>query len=336
MARANIKEIAKMAGISPSAISIVINGKKGVSEETRKRVLEIIEKTNYKPNLNSRRLLFNRTDNIAVLFEKNMSPMEHAFNSELNTIILNECEAYGYNMLFASIKKENGKIIFPNVISSCDVDGVIMYADMDDAVYDELDRLKIPYILIDNSMPNEKHLCVRTDYCAATFLATDYLIQNGHSKIAYIGNGQLVHFNAQTFEGFKKAMTRAQLSVPFSWIKTEATDDETTAKCIKEIFADANKPTAVVCVADVYAIPAIKALREIGLNVPVDVSVAGIDDILLSKYVYPELTTVRIARKQMGKAAMELLVKRIKGELAESIVVDPNEIIIRNSVRSLN
>lgn len=336
MTRPGIAEIAKLAGVSPSAVSIVMNNRKGVSEQTRQRILKIIEETNYKPNPNSRRLLFNKSDNIAVLFEKNMSPLEHAFYSELNAVILHECESRNYNMLFTSVKRENSRVFLPDVISSRDVDGVIIYADMEDAVYNELEKYNIPYITIDNSVFSDKRLSVRADYENAALIATNHLIQNGHQQIGYVGNEKLVYFNSYAFRGFREAMNSSQLTVPFSMISTDSYDDESTTHCIIQMFSGPVRPSALMCVSDLYAIPAIRALREMGLNVPDDVSVIGIDDILLSKYVYPRLTTVRIDRKTMGTSAMELLDKHIKGEKAESLIIGNNEIIERESVRKIN
>ncbi len=335
MARPKIEEIAKMAGVSPSAVSIVINNRKGVSEKTRQRVLKIIEETNYKPNLNSRRLLFNRTDNIAVLFERSMSPLEHAFYSELNAVILQQCEANNYNMMFTSVRRDGAQLFLPDVISSRDVDGVIIYGDIADSVYNELGKLKIPFITIDNSMLNEKRLSVRPDYEEAVRSATNYLIDCGHEKIGYIGNENLVYFNSYAFRGFREAMSKAHLSVSFSMISTDAFDDASTNKCVKQIFSEPDKPTALMCISDLYAIPAIRALNEIGLDVPGDVSVIGVDDILLSKYIRPGLTTVRIDRVEMGKIAMSLLVKHIKGEKVESLIAGNNDIVIRESVRKI-
>ena len=107
MPRLTIKEIAKIAEVSPSAVSIVLNGKKGVSDKTRKKVQEIVKRLNYTPNPSSRRLLFNKTNNIAVLFEHSVSPLEHLFHSELNRILLHKCETAGYNLVFTSAKVED-------------------------------------------------------------------------------------------------------------------------------------------------------------------------------------------------------------------------------------
>lgn len=334
MPKLTITEIAKLAKVSPSAVSIVLNNKKGVSEETRATVTAIIEKYQYTPNPNSRRLVFNKTNNIAVLFKKNISPLEHFFYSEVNNAILHECEILGYNLLFASVRIENDNVILPNVIKSYDVDGIIFYGDMDSIIINSIKKFDIPFIIVDSHLSSSDTISVSADYKEATYTAVKHLISLGHTDIAYIGNNSIPQYSTQTFSGFKKAVEEKKIPIPLNWIQIDAQDEKSANACMGKILSsNPHIPTAVFCCADIYAIGAIKCIKELGFKIPDDISVVSIDDIILSQYIEPPLTTVKIDKVEMGRLAMNLLIKIIEKETVESIILKSNNLIIRNSTK---
>lgn len=335
MPKLTIKEIAKIAGVSPSAVSIVLNNKPGVSEATRKNVMEIVEKLQYTPNPNSRRLLFNKTNNIAVLFPRNTSPLEHFFYSELNRVILHECESLGYNLIFTSVTIEDNNVLLPNVVKSYDVDGIIFYGDVDPLVLNNIRRFDIPFILVDNHLSAPDILSVSADYMQAAYTATKYLISVGHRDIGFIGTSAQAYFSAQTFSGFKKAIAEHQIPLPINLIQIDANDENTAYECMNNILLFGNKPTAVFCSADIYAIGATRCIKDHGLRIPEDISIIGIDDIILAQYVEPPLTTIKIDKVEMGKIAVDLLVKKVEKKEVESTIVDSSEIVIRKSTKIL-
>ena len=333
MPRLTITEIAKLAKVSPAAVSIVLNNKKGVSDETRQKITEIVERLQYTPNPNSRRLILNKTNNIAVLFKKNISPLEHFFHSEVNNAILHECEALGYNLLFTSARVENDNVILSNVIKAYDVDGIIFYGDMDSLIINSIKKYEIPYIIVDSHAPNSDSISVSADYEEATHTSVTHLLDLGHTDIAYIGNNSLQNYSLQTFSGFKKCMEEKGISIPMNWVQIDANDELSAYNCMKNILVHPKKPTAVFCCADIYAIGAMKCIREMGFKVPEDISVASVDDIILSQYVEPPLTTVKIDKVEMGRIAMHLLIKKIEKEQVESLVLKSDSLVIRSSTR---
>lgn len=335
MPKLTITEIAKIANVSPSAVSIVLNNRKGVSEETRKKVSEIVENLQYTPNPNSRRLLFNKTNNIAVLFKRNISPLEHLFHSELNRIILHECESLGYNLLFTSTTIENDTVILPNVIKSYDADGIIFYGDIDAQIISSIKKFDIPYIIVDSHIVVPDILSVYADYSEAAYTATCYLINQGHSEIAFIGNNFLAQYNAQIFAGFKKAVENSKISIPMNWIQLDANDEASSFNCMENILLYDKHPTAVFCSADVYAIGAMKAIKTYNFKIPDDISIIGVDDIILSRYIEPSLTTVKIDKEEMGRIAIDLLIKRIDKISVKSQAVSSDNLIIRSSVKKI-
>ena len=333
MSKITIREVARLANVSPSAVSIVLNDKKGVSDTTRKKVMDIVNQLGYAPNPSSRRLLFNKTNNIAILFQKNTSPLEHYFYSEINTAVLRECEDKGYNLIFASFVVEKNEVSFPNLIKSYDVDGIIFYGDVDALVLSSLAKYDIPYIVIDNHTLLPEILSVSADYLHAAYVSVSHLIQLGHKKIAYIGNGLLTNFSTQTFSGYQKAIAETNISAPVQWIQFDASQEETAYRCMKNILSCPQRPTAVFCCADIYAIGAINCIKDFKLKVPDDFSVSSIDDIILARYTDPTITTVKIDKGEIGKKAINLLIDKINGLSVSSITIKSDQLIIRKSTK---
>lgn len=333
MGKSTIHDVARLAKVSPSAVSIVLNNRPGVSEETRKKVLEIIEQLGYAPNPNSRRLLFHKTNNIAILFPRSASPLEHSFYSEINTAVLRECEINGYNLIFSSFSTKNDKVQFPDLIKACDVDGVIFYGDVNPAVLNALAKYELPHILIDNHTLLPDVLCVSADYHHAAEVAVRYLMDLGHRDIAYIGNSAQTDFGAQTLSGYQKALTAGQITAPKEWLQCDASCEESAYRCMESILACAQRPTAIACGADIYAIGAIQCIKDHGFQVPQDFSVAGIDDILLSRYTDPTITTVKIDKGEIGRTAVRLLIQAIGGEPVHGIAIRSDQLIPRKSTK---
>lgn len=335
MAKMTIKDIAQLAGVSITAVSFVINDKKGVSQKTREKVQRIISQVGYTPNPSSRRLIFNKTNNIVVLFKRNISPLDHYFYSEINSVILHECEANGYNLIFASMQIDENSVDFPNVVKSYDVDGIIFYGDVDSQTLNNLAKFEIPFIIIDSHTSPSETLSITADYEAAAFTAMKHLIELGHKNIAYIGNSFLESFSAQTFSGYKRAIEENNFTTNMKWIQTDAQDELSAYQCMKSILECDSLPSAVFCSADIYAIGALNCIKDNGLKVPDNISIVSIDDIVLSRYTDPQLTTVKIDKVEMGHIAMDLLIKKIQNEPVKSVVIKTDTIIVRNSTQSI-
>ena len=333
MARLTIKQIAKIAGVSPSAVSIVLNDKKGVSDQTRIKIKDIVEKFNYIPNQNSRRLLFNKTDNIAILSKKTMSPLDRLFQAELINVILHECENRGFNLMFASYIKDVGKTSFPDAIKSHDVDGVIFISDIDPSIIDDLNAYEIPSVIADSHTENVQTGCFLADYYEAAYTAINYLIGLGHKAIAYLGASADKTYEAQTFTGYKIALEENGIEIPLNWIQMDSYDEASACECMNRILSFDRIPSSLFCASDICAIGAMRCIKEYGLRIPDDISVIGIDDIILSSFVEPSLTTIKIDKKKIGRLAVEMIIDRIKKEKSENIKISSNELIIRNSTK---
>ncbi len=337
MKRYTNKDIAKMAGVSPAAVSIAINGKKGISAEMRASILDIVKKTNYYPNPNSRRLLSNRTNSIAILLRNDIKPIDQLFHTELTESIFNACNNEQVNLIFSTLQRYDGGSMLPQIIRSRDVDGVLIYGDIDSSVLEEISNYEIPFVVLDSSLSSTPYPAVRVDYQLAAYTAAKYLLDCGHTDIAYIGNSTMSqkHFNYAVFSGFQKALTEANISLPLNRIQIEVYDETSLYASVRQAMEGTNKPTALFCATDVYACYSLNYLSAQGYSVPEQVSIIGIDDIIISRFTTPSLTTIRIDRGAIGREGYRLLQTCIEHGQAEGITIPSCELILRNSVRAL-
>ncbi len=335
MVKLTIKEIAEMAGVSRTTVSFVLNNKHGISEETRKKVIDVIKQTNYIPNVNSRRLILKKSFNINVAVKQNASPFNNLFYMEVTKGIVNKSEEFGYSIVFSNISDSIHSSSLYHAMTQKNTDGIIFLQDVNSSVLQEVERNGIPYVVVDTHRIHPNYICVRGDYELSSYTAVNYLIKKGHRDIAFIGMGAISEFYLSTFNGYKKALSNANISFIPDWVQSDATNEETGYKCMESIIRSSKLPTAVYCAGDILAIGAMKCAKYYNYNIPNDISFFGLDDILLSKYIEPSLSTIRIDEEEMGNKAVDLLVKLINKENCSSYTVVSDKIIERDSVREI-
>lgn len=324
-----------MAGVSPTVVSFVINGKEGVSPKTRKKVEEIVSSTNFIPNLSSRRLVLNKSFNISVVIKSTSNPFNDFFYFEIIQGLMEKNKEYGYNIVFSDLSDSSSNSSFlPDILERGDADGVIFLQQVDDLVLNSINKRNIPAVLID-SHSTQTFPSIKADYTIAAYTATKHLIDMGHNDIAFISSNFLPSFYSQVFAGFSKALGEKGGFLSPDWMCIDAIDGESAYDAMTKILSSPRRPTAVFCATDMFAISAMKCVKDHGLKIPEDVSFIGIDDIIISKYVEPALTTIKIDKKAMGTIAMELIVNKIEGKPAENIIVPSDCLIRRGSVKKI-
>ena len=178
--RLTIRDIARMAGVSPSAVSLALNERRGIAETTRARILAIVERTGFVPNQRARRLLERRSGNIGVVHAAGSSPFRQLFIAEILGAALAECEQRGYNLVFAGVREEGGA---PEVVRRRDVDGVLVIGEIPAEVIEAM--AGVPMVLVDEHMRTAGVTAVEADYAQGARAATAYLIRLGHRRIGY-------------------------------------------------------------------------------------------------------------------------------------------------------
>ena len=323
------RDIAAAAGVSPTAVSFAMNGKEGISDSTRRLILETAKKLGY-AEVPGRRAM-----DIALLFRTGLNEFDQLFYSEMNTALIAACRSLPYNLIMASVYHEGDEIRFSDVLRSGRTDGLLVFGDPDPEMLSAINALGIPFVILDSSRRTATCSAVYVDYKEAAYLAACYLIDHGHRDIAYIGNNSVSvrDFTLLTFRGFQKATESRNISLSTNRIQLDINDEETLRLAIDRALSGPSRPTALLMCADYYAVHAIRYLHSKGIRVPDDISVISIDDIIISRFLTPALTTVRIDQDKIVRQGIELLIKQISGASQESVVIDQFEIMERESVK---
>ena len=335
MSKITIKEIAEMSKVSPTAVSFVLNNRKGVSEKTRKRVLRVIDSVNFIPNKSSRRLSFKKSFNICLVMNPKSSPFTDFFYFDVTRGIMEESTHYEYNLVLSHLKYADNIAQVPDCVNNQDADGIIFLQDTSLDVLSKAESLGVPFVLVDAQMGLDKYTTINPDSERSAYVAVEYLIKMGHRNIGFIGSSYLPRYYIQTFAGFKKALLDYKLPANPKWFFSKAYDEQSACKGMEKIMKAQSLPTAVFCAGDLYAVSAIRCVQQKGFAVPKDISFIGMDDIILSSHITPQLTTIGYNTSDMGKMAVNLLIRKINGETVESYIVPSEHIIERDSVAKL-
>ena len=332
MKKLTVKDIAKKAGVSVTAVSFVLNNKPGVSEETRKRIQDIIKETSFKPSLSSKKLVLNKSFNICLMMNSFSSPFEDLFYFEITRGIINKSLKCDYNVIISKPRKGDNEL--PDLIYSGDADGIIFMQDISPDLIEKATLSGVPFLVVDSHSTIDNVTSINPDYNKAAYDATSYLICHGHTDIAMIASDIVPDLYTQTLAGFTEAITEQGITPDpaFSGIAVKDADSAYTEA--RKLLSGVKTPTAIFCNSDSFAIEVIRCAKDMSLSVPEDISVIGIDDILLSRYIEPHLTTIGIDKVGMGTLAMDMMIQKIKGEPVENIFL-PMELIERDSVKSI-
>ncbi|SDM49791.1 LacI family DNA-binding transcriptional regulator [Sediminibacillus halophilus] len=323
-----IHQVAKQAGVSVATVSRVLNGQNSVTAKTRIKVEDAIKKLNYEPSLLGRNLRNSESRLLLVLIPNISNP----FYSEIINGIENTAIELGYNILLCetdtNAEREN---IYFDLVRKKMADGII---SMDPAVNtDSLIRLAENHAIIqcseyavDSGIPY-----VTIDNAQAAYRAVKHLIKIGHQRIALINSDKKFLYARQRQLGYQKALEENDMGLEDSLIvHTKGLDFSYGQQAMKKILMQKERPTAIFAVSDLLAIGALKEIHNQGLRVPEDIAIIGFDKIAFSNMTHPTLTTISQPMYEMGKAAADMLVKKIQGEEVESLILE-HELVIRES-----
>ncbi|MCD2346200.1 LacI family DNA-binding transcriptional regulator [Clostridium guangxiense] len=334
-----IYEIAKIAGVSPTTVSKVINNYPDVSDKTRAKIKKILDEENFLPSPQAQFLSTKKTWTLGIVYFENLGVgLTHPFFSGVIEAFKRQADKYGYSLLFGSKNDRLKNDTFLEYFKYKSVDGIaIICTDPNDKETLELIESDFPIVVID--MFNEDTSTVASDNMEGCYLAVKYLYDLGHRRIAHIIGASKSDNWASNIrrKGYEKAMERLGLEVIDGYIADGINFDVSGGyRAMKELLKLKEIPTAVFAAADKIALGAIDALKDEGLSVPGDISIVGFDDIELARYVTPRLTTIRQNREEIGKTAVDLLVKQINGKTKLKInKIIPVELIERNSCKRI-
>lgn len=334
---ATIKDVAKMAGVSTTTVSHVINKTRFVAKETEEAVMQAIKSLKYSPSAVARSLKVNTTKSIGMIVTTSESP----YFAEIIHAVEDHCYRQGYSLFLCNTQNDPEKIKnHVEMLAKKRVDGLlVMCSEYTQHSLDVLSGFSsVPMVVMDWG-PNVDTDIIEDNSFTGGYIATKHLIDCGHKAIGLIA-GELDKTTARTrYEGFVKAMNEANLSIHENWIMEGFFEPEDGYECMNKILSQDNLPTAVFCCNDVMALGAISAITEKGLRVPDDISIIGYDNIHSSRFYAPPLTTIHQSKSRLGAQAVNLLFERIANKDNENhekhrIAIHP-ELVLRKSVRTL-
>jgi DNA-binding LacI/PurR family transcriptional regulator len=301
----NIREVARLAMVSTATVSRTINGSEKVTEETAKRVRAAIKKLRYYPNTNARALGSGRSN----LYGLIISDITNPFFPELVKSFEDIAVQYGQEILVANTGYD------PHRTEQCvtrmlqrKVDGVaIMTSEMDPRTVVEFEKRGIPLVFLDTAKPRKNISTVRIDYRAAIEAALDHLCALGHSRIAFIAGSPKHQSSRLRREAFIQSLKRRQIRLPAGYVVEGLHTIAGGHEAMLHLLRARKKPTAVIASNDLSAIGALGAIHASNVEVPGDISLVGIDDIAISAFTHPPLTTVRLSRATIARAAFQAL-----------------------------
>jgi LacI family transcriptional regulator len=310
-----LKDIAEIAGVSTATVSYVINNTGNISEETRKKVLRVMEELNYKPNQIARSLKIKKTRTIGVIVEDIT-----IFNApEIIDGINSYAEKYGFSILLTNLRiykriGNNFKEIekYKDLISG--VMDELLSQQVDGIIYIGIHVRDITGLVPDTEKPivytycyttNEKDFSVNFDDEFATYEMTKYLIELGHRKIALVTGLNDSILTHQRFAGYNRALIESGIQFNPVYIKSGDWEYLSGYKMALELLQLKDRPTAIVAMNDLMAGGVLEACRELKVKVPDDVSVVGFDDRECALYYLPQLTTIRLPLSKMGELSMQ-------------------------------
>ncbi|MNP02584.1 HTH-type transcriptional repressor PurR [compost metagenome] len=333
-----IYDIAKKTGYSPTTVSKVFNNYSDVRKQTRQIILQAAEELGYLPNAHARTLTTKKSWTIGVLFvESSGIGMRHPFFSAVIESFKQIAVDKGYALMFIS-KDVGGKQ--SGYLENCRIRGVdgvvVVLSDYEDPYFIELLDSDIPCVVLDYET-SQAHT-VYSDNLEGSFQAVEYLHSLGHRRIAHISGGMNTFAGTKRAQGYELAMAKLKLEQRDSYVVHSGYFSiESGYAAMMELLDVEDIPTAVFAAGDHLALGAMIAAKERGLRIPEDLSILGFDNIDLSQYITPALTTIGQDATLMGSEAAQMLIRSIDDPtLTLDSLVLPVKLVVRDSCCTVN
>jgi LacI family transcriptional regulator len=330
-----IQDVARRAGVAPITVSRVINNSSYVSPQTRQRVEAVIAELQYVPNMLASSLRSNRTNTLALV----LSDISNPFWTTVARGAEDAASQQGFNVILCNTDENEAKQEeYLSVLLRKRVDGFLFVpAQSHPHSIEKIQKQKVPVVVMDRRIRGADVDIVRGDSEGGAYQLTQYLISLGHRRIAVLSGPQDLSVSIDRVNGVLRALSEAAIPVDGQLISYGRFTIESGWERAIQLISHRPQPTAIVAGNNFIAIGALKALREQGIQVPEDISLASIDDLPPPMFIDPFFTVVAQPAYEIGRRASELLLRRIthpNGSEAEEIVL-PTELIIRQSCRAI-
>jgi DNA-binding LacI/PurR family transcriptional regulator len=331
-----IKDVAKLANVSPATVSRVIANNPRISEQTKKRVRAAMEGLSYHPNFNARSLANRSTKAIGLVMPSSGDIVfQNPFFSEVLRGISTKAHENEYVLYISTGNTENE--IFQGVVSMVQgrrVDGILLlYSRIDDKIVGYLVEQHFPFTVIGKPFKDlERITHVDNDNFKISKEVTEYLIELGHERIAFVGGNLNLVVTIDRMLGYETALREANIPYCDEYIIHEEFLKEGGREAVAELLALDDPPTALVVADDLMAFGVLSMLDDLGIAVPEDISIISFNNLMLSEYSRPPLTSVDINIFQLGYEAVQCLIDSIdKPSQKPKRVTIPAKMIERQS-----
>lgn len=331
-----IKEVAKLAGVSPSTVSRVISDSSRISNETKKVVRKAMGELGYHPNAIARSLVNRSTNTIGIVMPQSPESalLNPFFPQALSGITAAAHEADYCILLSTGSSEEEQEKSIKDIIMGGRVDGVIlMYSSADNGTLEIIKEMKIPAIIIGKPIDTDGILYVDNDNVDASYRVTKRLIEKGHKKVAFMSGSFRYVVSLDRLDGYRNALMHSGLELDRNYITEGEFSKDSGYENMKKLLGLKEIPTALVVTDDVMAFGAIDAIKHSGLRIPEDIEIVSFNNVPIAEFCNPSLTSVDIDAYSLGYESSKLIIEKIKGKAEKDKVIVPTHIVYRDSSR---
>ncbi len=327
---ASLRDVARKAGVSVATASRALADHPRISEATKARVRQAAEELGYTPSAVARSLVKKETRTIGVVTTTVTDP----YAAQVVRAVEDAAEAAGYSLLLvASHSVPRREIAGIRALYERRVDAIIVVSSRGTHMYESiLSGLDIPLVLINSVLPHPKVRSVRADNRQGIRLATEYLLDLGYRRIAYIGGPSQGRSAKERMQGYVDALEAAGISPHPDWVFPGQGRAEDGRRALRAMWEMSPRPDAVVCYNDLTAMGILAEAWRSDIRVPEDLAVIGFDNLPFSELTAPPLTTVTQPTEQMGHTAVALALRLRRGEEVEDVMYECT-LVERESVK---
>lgn len=335
----NIKHVATLAGVSASTVSRVLNGKSYVNETTRQKVMEAVQKTNYRPNVLAKSLKMGRSNTICLM----VPSIQNLIFPEIARGVEDVARRNGFTVVLCNTDEDAAvEKAYIEKMKTRWIDGFVVCSNIGEA--DHICALRVegfPLVLVNRFEERDINVLdtVAVDSFQAAYDAVQYLVHTGHRRIALAYGREELYFYRERYRGYCQALSDAGLPYEEALVMRESSGVDSFYRLTQEVMRLPQPPDAIFTTSDPKAFVVMHALHDMGVRIPEDVSVLGFDNVSLSSMVEPPLSTVAQPLYDMGAVAAKNLIHQIRykeknGELPPPVRnVLGVDLIVRRSTR---
>lgn len=333
---ATIKDVAKHAGVSTSTVSHALNQTRYVSEEITARVKKAVDELQYAPSALARSLKLKHTRTFGMLVTTSTNP----FFAEVVKGVERRCYEQGYNLLLCNTEGDLERLRFNiDMLLQKRVDGLLLMSD--EIVSQNLDifarHKAVPTVVMDCGKTRFSADKIQDNSYLGGYLATQYLIKKGHTKIGCITGPITQHIAEKRLAGYKQALLNAGLSINPDWLVDGNFECEGGQQAFEKILSRGTLPSALFVCNDMMALGVINSAGKHGISIPDDLSIIGYDDIKIARFFTPSLTTIHQPKFNLGRKAFDTLLDKIQSKRENDLEIKLEPTLVeRDSVKQLD